>query len=142
MQRTGRTAALCDLLALLIEHQVPLDEAVMLASAGVGSPQLERGGRELAERIRRGQLAGKSPAGFPPLLGWTLVAGSGPQLTATLRRTAQVYRDETIRQSQGLAIYVPLATTACIAVVVVVYAAVTLGPWLVIMQRLASAFPY
>src|SRR5688572_20927457 len=43
MQRAGRMAALTELLSLLVSHNVPLDEAVELASAAVGSPRLAAG---------------------------------------------------------------------------------------------------
>ena len=44
MQRASRNASLCDLLALLIDHDVPLPEALELASAAVGSPALAASG--------------------------------------------------------------------------------------------------
>ncbi|MDX1944332.1 MAG: type II secretion system F family protein [Pirellulaceae bacterium] len=138
MRRASQTASLCELLALLIEHQVPLDEAVTLASAGVGSRAIERGGSELAGRIRRGQIGGVAPAGFPPLLAWTLVAGGGPGLAATLRRTAQVYRDDAARRGQWLAVNVPLATALLLGAAVALYAVLTLGPWIAMLHRLAT----
>jgi len=138
MQRAGRLAALTDLLATLLSHEVPLDEAVTLASAAIGSPQLAASGKQLADRIRRGQIGGKPPAGFSPLLAWTLTSGRGEQLPKMLRRTAQVYRDEFERRSQWLTLYVPLIATAVVGgAVVTIYALLALGPWIVIMRRLA-----
>ncbi|MCI0361902.1 MAG: type II secretion system F family protein [Planctomycetaceae bacterium] len=141
MHRAGRMAALTDLLAALLSNDVPLDEAVTLASAAVGSPQLAASGKQLAERIRRGQIGGRPPAGFPPLLAWTLTCGRGQQLPAMLRRTAQVYRDEFERRGQWLALYVPLIATAVVGgAVVMIYALLSLGPWIVIMRRLAQPY--
>ena len=139
MQRAGRLAAMSDLLALLVTHDVPLPEAVSLASEASGSPQLAAGGRELAERIRRGQITEKPPAGFSPLLAWTLTCGRGDKLPQMLRRTAQVYRDEFNRRGQWLTLYVPLIATALVGgSVVAIYALLSLGPWIVIMRRLAD----
>jgi type II secretory pathway component PulF len=141
MQRAGRLAALTDLLATLLSHNVPLDEAVTLASAATGSPQLAASGKELAQRIRRGQIGGKPPAGFSPLLAWTLTCGRGDQLPKILHRTAQVYRDEFDRRGQWLTLYVPLIATALVGgSVVMIYALLSLGPWIVIMRRLAQPY--
>ena len=58
-----------------------------------------------------------------------------------LRRTAQLYRDEFERRGQWLMLYVPLIATAVVGgAVVVIYATVSLGPWIVIMRRLALPF--
>jgi type II secretory pathway component PulF len=139
MQRAGRLAAMTDLLALLVSHEVPLPEAVSLAAEASGSPQLAAGGRELADRIRRGQTAEKPPAGFSPLLAWTLTCGRGDKLPQMLRRTAQVYRDEFNRRAQWLTLYLPLIATAVVGgAVVAIYALLSLGPWIVIMRRLAD----
>jgi general secretion pathway protein F len=139
MQRAGRMAALTDLLGMLVTHRVPLDEAVTLASAAVGSPRLAASGRELAERIRRGQIGGSPPEGFSPLVTWTLTCGRSDQLAKMLFRTAQLYRDEFNRRGQWLALYVPLfASVAVGGTVVSIYALISLGPWILIMHRLAD----
>jgi type II secretory pathway component PulF len=129
------------LLSLLVSHNVPLDEAVELASAAVGSPRLAAGGRELAERIRRGQIGGPAPRGFAPLLCWTLLAGNHKNLAQLLHRASQTYREEFDRRSQWLSLYVPLVTTALVAGgVVCLYAIISLGPWIVVLHRLAGPY--
>lgn len=142
LQRASRLASLTELLTLLIEHDVPLAEAIELSSSAVGSVALSRAGKELAERMRRGQPLDYSPAGFPPLVAWTLAHGtSQAALCQTLARTAQVYRDEVNRRSQWLALYVPLVLTILICGgIALIYAVVTLGPWLAIMHRIAQPF--
>ncbi len=141
MQRAGRMSALTETLSTLIANNVPLDEAVSLAAAAIGSPQLAKGGRELAERIRRGQIGGQPPPGFPPLLAWTLTCCDSQQLPKSLRRTAQIYRDEFERRGQWLTLYVPLIATAVVGgAVVMIYALISLGPWIVIMRRLAQPY--
>ena len=141
MQRAGRMAALTELLSLLVSHNVPLDEAVELASAAVGSPRLAAGGKELAERIRRGQIGGEAPRGFAPLLCWTLSAGNHNNLPQLLHRASLTYREEFERRSQWLSIYVPLVATVLVAGgVVALYALISLGPWIVVLHRLAGPF--
>jgi general secretion pathway protein F len=140
LQRAARLASLIELLALLVEHDVPLDEAVELSSAAVGSPRLSRAGKELAEQLRRGEPMNRPPADFPPLVAWTLASGQ-PQaaLCQTLARTADVYREEVNRRSEWLALYVPLVlTTFVCGGIVMIYVVLTLGPWLAIMHHIAQ----
>jgi len=142
LQRASRLSSLADLLSLLIGNHVPLPDAVELASAAVGSAQLARGGKELAHQLRRGEVIEKAPAGFPPVLAWTLSGGqSQPRLVRTLSRAAEVYRDEVARRSQWLMIYVPLfATIVICGSLVCLYALVTLGPWIALMRRVAEPY--
>ena len=136
----GTAPALTDLLALLVNHEVPLDEAVELACTAAGSKRLAASGRELAERIRRGQVGGPPPAGFPPLLAWTIATGGKqPNLPQMLHRTAQTYRDEFQRRYRWIEFYVPVVATALVAGgIVAIYAVLSLGPWIVVMHRLAD----
>jgi general secretion pathway protein F len=142
MQRASRLASLADLLALLIAHEVPLADSIELASQAVGSPKLARSGKELANRLRCGQTIHQPPAGFPPLLAWTLACGHSPeQLHRSLVRTAGIYRDELARRSQWLSMYIPLMVTLVVCSgAVMIYALTTLGPWILIMRRLT--LPY
>jgi len=73
-------------------------------------------------------------------LAWTVASGqSQDQLVRTLKRTAEVYRDEFNSRGQWLSIYVPLVLTIGVCgTITIVYAALTLGPWVAIMLRLAE----
>ncbi len=69
-RRNFSLARFCRLLALLLEGETPLPEAVRLAAEGA-DPSLMRGGRRLAERIAAGlppAEAVQEAAGFPRLL--------------------------------------------------------------------------
>jgi general secretion pathway protein F len=142
MQRAGRMASLAELLALLLNSGVALADAVELASASSGWTPLASGGKRLAEQLRRGERIEQPPAGFSPLLAWTITSGQSPQqLCRSLARTAEVYRDEFNRRGQWLMVYVPLALTIGLCgSLAVVYALVTLGPWVAVMHRLAEPF--
>ena len=117
-----------------------MPEAVELASGACGSAPLARGGKLLAEQLRRGERIDQPPAGFSPLLAWTIVSGrSRQELCRTLRRTAEVYRQEFNRRAQWLTVCVPLVLTIYLCgSVAVAYAFVTLGPWVAILHRLAA----
>jgi general secretion pathway protein F len=140
MQRAGRIASLAELLALLVSHETPLPEAVELASSAVGSRSIAKGGRELAARLRAGEKSDLLPAGFPPLVAWTLVSSSSPsQLVRALKRMAEVHRDELKRRGQWLSLYIPLVLTAGVGgTIVLIYAMLTLLPWILILYRLAE----
>jgi len=142
LQRASRLSSLADLLSLLVNNNVPLPEAVEMASAAVGSARLARVGKELADRLRRGEAVERPPAGFPPLLAWTITGSqSQARLVRTLNRAAEVYREEVNRRSQWLMVYVPLfATIGICGGLVMLYAAITLGPWIALMKRVA--LPY
>lgn len=140
LQRASRLASLSDLLAILINNSVPLPEAVRTASSAVGSPSLTRGGQEFAAQLASGQTIREAPSGFPATLAWTITgATSQGQLVKSLRRAAEVYRDEAARRSQWLMLYVPLfATIGVCGSLVAVYAAFTLGPWIALMMRISQ----
>jgi general secretion pathway protein F len=138
LQRASRGASLAEMLVLLTGSGVPLAQAVELASAAVGSRAIAKSGGELARRLERGEPVRDVPRGFPPLIAWTLAAGySQPQLVKSLARTAEVYREEVTRRSQWLSFYAPLVLTILVCGgMVLVYAGLTLGPWLAIMRHL------
>jgi general secretion pathway protein F len=140
LQRASRLATLSDLLALLLGNSVPLPEAIEIASSAIGSSDLARGGKEFAEKLASGQTLHEAPSGFPPMIAWTIAgAKSQPQLLRSLRRAAEVYRDEASRRSQWLVLYVPLVATIVICGGLVFgYAALTLGPWLALMWRISQ----
>lgn len=142
MQRAGTMASLADLLALLLSQGVPLPEAVELASGACGSAPLANGGQQLAEQLRRGERIEQPPAGFSPLMAWTIASGQSPeQLCRTLTRTAGVYRDEFNRRGQWLEVYVPLLLTIGVCgTITLIYAVLALGPYVAIMRRLTEAF--
>jgi hypothetical protein len=54
---------------------------------------------------------------------------------------AEISREDVNRQSQWLTLYVPLFLVVVVCGgIVAIYAAITLGPWIAIMQRLS--LPY
>ena len=140
MRRAGRLAAMCDCLALLTEYGVSLPEAVPLAARTTGAKKLELAATQLAEQMIRGEKTMPPPQGFPPLLAWRLASGQLQQgLPQALRRAAIVYRDEANRRAQWLRLYVPLILTLTFGGgTVIVYAIVTLGPYLLILYKLSG----
>ena len=142
MLRSLRTATLAEVLALLVEHDVPLDEALELAGAASGDARTVRATRGLADAVRRGEpLSGAAGgiAAFPPLLRWLMCAGARRgTLVAALRHAAETYRSRALRQADMIRLMLPLVLTVVIGgAVVVAYALLLLGPWFSLLYRLA-----
>lgn len=106
----GRMALFADTLALLLEHDVPMDEAVALATGSSGDRRIRESGQVLAERIRRGEIAstGEDVIGAPPMLGWLLFHHRDRnRLVRSLRRIADSLRRHADWMSLWLSIYLP-----------------------------------
>ncbi len=104
--RDARTATWAEILGLLVEHGVPLHEALMLAAECTGSKKLVRSSRELAASLEQGSL-GTAPKpqlrGVPKLLVWITGVGARPQnLSIVARHVADTYRRRTLREAQWL----------------------------------------
>ena len=83
MLANARASAFAGLLAVLVEHRVPLPEGIELAAEASGDGLLARDGRAIAEALRRGGSLAEGLEGtraFPPLLRWLMLAGvrAGP----------------------------------------------------------------
>ena len=95
MLRCSRTATFLELLALLVENQTPLPEAMVLAAEASGDPATLQAARQLAAALENGQTqpARRQPA-LPPLIRWLLLAAGrdGALLPAPAARR----RDATI----------------------------------------------
>jgi type II secretory pathway component PulF len=138
----GRVATFAEVLALLVEHDVPLNDAIVLAADAGGDRRLRESGRELAERVQRGERLSGAPssAGMPPVLGWLLVTYvNQTQLVAALRRAADSYRQRARWMLRWLSVSLPFwLTTAIGGTAVAVYALSVLAPWCRILCELGK----
>ena len=102
----GRMATFAELLRLMNDHQVPMQEAIVLAADASGDRRLSYGARRIAQRLVSGErLRGREdlPSDFPPLLGWSVVAGVGRGgLSRTLAASAEMYRQRATARHAGL----------------------------------------
>jgi general secretion pathway protein F len=128
MIRDYRSASFADLLAMLIDHQVPLDEAVELAGAASGDKPFLASARLVAGSIRSGQETSVEPgskrSAFPPLLAWIMSGGRGRgDFAGSLRQTAATYRRRAENRSHFLSSSLPTVLLLAIgAGAVIVYA--------------------
>lgn len=140
MIRLFRAGNFASLLALLIEHRVPLDEAVKLAGDASGDPSLKAAAGAYAEAIGRGDGSEPGPIGaFPPLLAWMLRAGRRQgDLPRALGHLAESYRTRARGQAETLRMALPSTCLLVIGVgAVLAYALIVFLPMLRLWEGLA-----
>ena len=109
---TGFEAAgFADLLALLVEHHVPLNEAMTLAGRASGDPRMEKEAEAAARVLSEGRTLydkGQPKSVFPPLLRWLISSGQGQaELVVGLRQMAERYRQVARYQGEKMRVILP-----------------------------------
>jgi type II secretory pathway component PulF len=142
MFRTAQVATFADLLALLVEHSVPLPEGVVLAAEATGGRRLGEAAGKIAEALRRGEPLGRRVPGMewlPPMLVWSMSYGRGRDaLLPALRQAAEMYRQRAADQAEAARIFVPVFLTVFLAgSVVLLSALLVLGNWFSILRAFA-----
>ena len=110
----ARAALLADLLALLIEHHVPMPDAMVLAVRAFGDHRAIAHVEQSAEEARLGApMASVFPPGrpgpFPPMVRWLLAtANVQPDLVGALRHAAASYRDRAHQHAAIVRVVLPM----------------------------------
>lgn len=117
--RNFRRARFAALLSLMIEHDVPLDEGIVLAADATGDAALKTAARETADAIRRTgrATAGRARRGdaIPPFLRWLLLhADKQPRPAESLRQTAEMYRLRAVNGAAWLRVTFPVLAAVII----------------------------
>jgi type II secretory pathway component PulF len=142
--RSGRTAVFLDVLALMLEAQLPLTSALRAAADATGSPAIRRDIQRVADQLADGQarLSDRDSYGcLPPLVAFSLLNDREP---ASWARSVQGLRDslyfrvkvqdELFRQFfPGLAL-LAVGSTAAAA-----FCMLTLGPLFTLWQSFAAS---
>ena len=133
ISRYFQYANFSDLLALMVEHEVPLPEGLRLTAEATGDARLRRSGHELAESSERGELVageGYRRYGFPPFLYWVLTCGqTAGGMAKLLRHAASIYRRQGVNLSHWLKIVFPIVAAVVIGGgVTVLYTLSVFGP--------------
>jgi general secretion pathway protein F len=142
MLRSSRAATFSEILALLVEHQVPLHEGIVLAAEAVGEPRMTRTARQIAAGLERGEMPPQghtSEGGFPPLLEWLMRSSSHRSLLLpSLQHAADIYRRRATRYAETARVYLPILLTAVIGgTITLSYALLLFVPWVEFLHALS-----
>ena len=141
MLRCSQTATFLEVLALLVENQTPLPEAVVLAGEASGDPRTLQVARQMAATLQNGQTKpiGGGPA-FPPLVNWLLLAaGRDGALLPALKHAAMAYHRRARHQSDLLRLFLPIFLTIAIGgSVTALYALALFAPYAAMLRSLAG----
>ena len=141
----ARAASLTEILTLLVEHEVPLEEALTLAGEAVGDAATERAAKAVAADVRRGArpVAGLAGSGLSPLVEWLLLSGiADRKVVPLLRHTADVYRRQVARQADFLRFFLPaLLTVAIGGTVTLLYVLTIFVPYAELLEYLSGVYP-
>jgi type II secretory pathway component PulF len=111
-------ATFAETLALLLEHQTPLGEALLLSGDASGDRELRKVVRVIGQRLQRGEVITPREAktiGFPPLLAWLLTSNSQPaNLSLALSQIADRCRQMSARETSRAIAFLPIAVTALV----------------------------
>jgi general secretion pathway protein F len=111
MLASARASGFAELLALLLEHRVPLPAAIELAGDATGDPALRNDAHRVAASVRRGEPLGEVLRGsgaIPPLLRWLMATGeSQGSLAAALHHAATSYRHRALHQADLARVFLP-----------------------------------
>jgi general secretion pathway protein F len=140
----SQAATFADVLALLIDQQVPLDQAVVLAAEASGSRALAAEAERLATAVRQGAPLGDclgAAPGFPPFLAWLIQTGQERGiLSQVLRHAAETYRERARQSADATRLLLPMLLTVGIAGgTVVVYALLIFWPWISLLKSLSKS---
>lgn len=145
MIRTSRVAVFTDVLALLVESEVPLDQSVVLAAETTGQPRMIRSAKQLAQRLAAGQpldREGLRELAIPPMLGWMIASGlrHGALLSA-LRHAAKTYHRRAEHAADLARLFLPVLFTMTIGGLAVAIAALGLFiPYISMMHELTRVW--
>lgn len=141
MLRWSRTATFLEVLALLIENETPLSEAIILAAEASGDPQTLQSVQTLALSLENGLTQPKSGTPiFPPLLNWLLLAASRDDaLLPALQHAAATYHRRARHQSDLLRLFLPILLTITFAgSVTALYALTLFAPYASMLRAMGG----
>jgi general secretion pathway protein F len=153
LTRDAQAAGFAETLALLVEHETPLPEALVLAAETTGDRRLITAARQLATEIAAGrqqpaatsesakandQEYGTSPAQLPPMLHWLIRSGvEQKDFAAVLRQSAETYRRRAIARADWLRWRLPVVLTVGVGgTATLLYALCLFIPWISILNDL------
>lgn len=140
----NQQAIFAETLASLLEHRVPLGEALTLAGKTSGSDSLIQGSEQLATAVESGEPVGKAVGnvqGLPPLLIWSLQTAPSPEsLIKGLRHARESYLEKAEDLTRWLTITLPILLTVLLGgSAVLCYTLAVLLPWFQALRSVVAS---
>ena len=141
--RDRQSAGFCQLLAILVDREVPLPLSLELASTASGNRQLADECHRIAADLRRGVALSeslKAAVCLPPFTRWMLASGHDQGgLAPAMVTLADIYRRRAESQRQLFSISAPLILTVAIGgTAVALYALLVFVPMRDLFMQLIS----
>ncbi len=136
-------ATFSQLLSLLVKHEAPLHEAILLSAHATGNARIVNGSTRLAERLQSGiplSDAVNEATTLPAFLRWMLVSGQRhDSLAPTLHQASDVYQRRAEHQIEWIRATLPIVLTCTIGgSAALLYALALFAPVLEMYSRLAD----
>jgi type II secretory pathway component PulF len=139
LRNLAATGVMCDTLAMLVENEVPLPQALLLTSSTLLGTTHQAALESLSKQLQAGQKATGSFQPISPFVLFVLQSFQGSALAAELRREAIRAREELDRQRRWHATYLPMCLTLIIGLsLVFLLALIHWGPVLELYFHLAQ----
>ncbi len=111
-------ANFAEVLAMLVDHEVPLHDAMTLAADSTGDLKLVRGVHSISSDLQSGKsLADSFPSttAFPSFMRWMMSNGEKQGTLATvLRQVTDIYRRRAVHQSEWFKLVLPIVLVVVI----------------------------
>ena len=136
-------AAFADLWSLLLEHQTPMEEALVLAGDATGSKSLSDDARQMADRLRAGATLSEVLAGsraLPEFFRWLVETSSGQAgLPTALKQTGDYYRRRGTSRAEWMQALVPILLVVVVGgIAALLYTLAVILPWFEILEQLTQ----
>ncbi len=140
--RAARRAQYANLLAMLIDAEVPLPEALRLAGDACEDRELQSASQQVARQVEQGQsltAALKESPGFPSLMSWMMGVGQAQSsLGASLTQLATVYEQRAqLRMDWIRRLVPPLVVTLFGGSITLIYGLALFLPLTELLRNLA-----
>ncbi len=141
--RHGRLSTFTNVLALLIRHDVPLQEGLPLAAEASGDVALHEEAVEMSDRLKSGEPININPRrkrAMPSLIRWQLVAQRKPEdLVESLELISRCEKRRADQLAEWLRVQLPVILTVGIGgVATLIYAFAVLAPWYEMMIEIGD----
>jgi type II secretory pathway component PulF len=141
--RAARLSAFADLMAVLVEYQLPLPEAFRLAGGATSDPLMAHDAEDIHGLLTEGASLNEALRGrglLPEWVAW--MAGAGEQrnaLAPTLRQIAELYRRQVEARAALLRTVLPaFMIIATAGLLVGIFAITTMLPMVKLLEGLAK----